>query len=310
MSDDLDDLDGGGPNVSSVALPFVAILISVIVSSVLGAGIAWTLKPAERVPTPRELTAAELEAACAPAIADKARGLEEAHEKVRNLTSDVASKEAKVAELELEMTKRAERGRALVAELERAKSELEEMRVELAEAVEEKERLFVELTVTTAKLEETEEALDDQIIKTERAQEDALTNKWYRFINDSQLEICERGNRKKLGRCRETIQAKLLEPETRDRFAHCVRSRQATPVVREIEKDSSLPEFAAWIDQEDKITKDWYIDLCDPTLPEAEDGFWDEEHLPETEEDAGMAEAPDFGDFDDPDDLDELPDGE
>ncbi len=294
MSDSFedDDLDAGGPSVAAAVLPFATALASLALGAVLGFAIAWIAKPAHtvEVPVPRNLTPAELEAACAPAIADTARDLEEAHEKVRTLTSTVATKEAKVAELEAEMARRAERGRALVAELERAKAELAEVKQQLEEAVAEKERLYEELTVTTAKLEATEVALEEQKRKTERAQEDALTNKWYRFINDAQLEICERGNRKKLGRCRETVQEKLMVPEIRDKFAHCVRSRQATPMVREIERGSSLPEFAQWIDQEDKITKDWYIDLCDPTLPEAEDGFWDEEHLPPTEADPGTAD--------------------
>ena len=69
---------------------------------------------------------------------------------------------------------------------------------------------------------------------------------------------------------------------TRDKFAHCVRSAQATPTVLVMEKGDVMPQFAAYIDQENKISKDWYILLCDPTLPEAEDGFLNEEHLPGT----------------------------
>ena len=295
--------------VTDAIVPFATALVAFAGGIVVGGGLMFFINQANptEVLVPRDLTEAELQAACAPSVADKARDLEEAHEKVRNLSADVATKEAHVAELEAEMAKRADRGRALVAELERAKEELATMKVQLEEATAEKERLFEELTVTTAKLEETEEALEEQIVKTERAQEDALTNKWYRFINDSQLEICERGNRKKLGKCRETIQAKLTDPVRRDKFAHCVRSRQATPVVREIEKGAELPEFAEWIDQEDKITKDWYVDLCDPTLPEAEDGFWDEEHLPETDD----GEAPPAGAegaADDDWNFDDLPD--
>jgi hypothetical protein len=305
MSDEQDDYQPSA-GVADAVLPFATALASLALGVVLGGAIIWVAKPADvvEVNVPRDLTAAELEAVCAPSVADKARDLEEAHEKVRNLSTDVASKEAQVAEMEAEMAQRSERGRAMVAELERAKAELAEMTVQLQEAVVEKERLFEELTVTTAKLEETEVALEEQIVKTEHAQEDALTNKWYRFINDSQLEICEKGNRKKLGKCRETVTAKLTADVTRDKFAHCVRSRQATPAVRIIDKGASLPEFAEWIDNEDKITKDWYIDLCDPTLPEAEDGFWEEEHLAPTADDPAPAAVP----SDDMDDFDDLPD--
>ena len=318
------------PSVVSTVLPFAIAVGSLIGGAILGSVLTLIIRPAAEieVPVPRDLTEAELQAACAPAIADKARDLEAAHERVRDLSANVATKEAKVAELEQEMARRAERGRALIMELEQAKKELEEAQVALVVAEEEKARLVEELTITTAKLEETEVALEEQIVKTERAQEDALTNKWYRFINDSQLEICERGNRKKLGKCRESIVAHLQVDEVRDAFAHCVRSNQAVPTVREIEKGADLPQFAQWIDQDDRITRDWYVLMCDPTLPEAEDGFWNEERLPATDDGAlpsggmGMdapapAPAPSddlegedrFPDWAD-DEFDDLPDGD
>ena len=69
---------------------------------------------------------------------------------------------------------------------------------------------FIKVTAREAKAdheaeERAEEALEVQVQRTERAKEDALVNKWYRFLNDAQLSICERGNRKKLGQCRETV---------------------------------------------------------------------------------------------------------
>lgn len=313
-------------SVVSTLVPYVIAISSLVGGAILGAVLTLIIRPATEieVPVPRDLTEAELQAACAPAIADKARDLESAHEKVRDLSASVATKEAKVAELEQEMSRRAERGRALIMELEQAKKDLEDAQEALVVAEEEKSRLVEELTITTAKLEETEEALEEQIVKTGRAQEDALTNKWYRFINDSQLEICERGNRKKLGKCREAIVGNLQVDEVRDAFAHCVRSNQAVPTVREIEKDAELPQFAQWINQDDRITRDWYVHMCDPTLPEADDGFWNEERLPGTEDDVmpsgGLDEdafAP-SGDDDEEDrfeewtddDFDDLPDGD
>ena len=287
MSDDLDDLDDYKPSSSGLG-DMVLPLVVAFIAFGLGLGVGWVVHSPEQVEVmvPRDLTTAELEAACAPSIADTARGLEEAHEKVRNLNTDLATKEAKVAELETEMNRRSDAGRALVAELARAKAELEDVRAQLVVAEEEQVRLVQELTVTTALLEKTEVKLEEQVVKTEHAQEDALTNKWYRFINDSQLEICERGNRKKLGKCRETVTALLTNDEIRNKFSHCVRSRQATPLVRIIDKGAQLPQFSAFLNQDDRIVKDWYLDLCDPTLPEAEDGFWDEDHLPKTDQGA------------------------
>lgn len=284
MSDDDKDLhedDGAPQTLATVVLPFATAIASLALGALLGGVVGWVAKPAGQleVQVPRELTSAELDAACAPSIAEHANELDEANTKVAVLTKDVSAKEAKVQELEAEMTRRSDRGRALVAELEAAKKELETVKAQLVQAEEEKVRLVEELNATVAKLEETEEKLDEQVELTGLAKEDALTNKWYRFLNDSQLEICEKGNRKRLGKCRETILANLKEPGMQDKFAHCVRSNQAVPSVHELLKDEQMPQFAEFLDEEDKVTKDWYVLLCDPTLPEADD-LLGEEHLP------------------------------
>lgn len=284
--DDLLEEDGedeGSQTVATVLLPFATALASLALGALLGGVVAWVAKPEQQreIQVPRELTAAELEAACAPAIAETAEELEAANEKVAVLTKEVAAQEAKVQELEAEMSRRSSRGRALVAELEAAKKELAEVKAQLAQAQEEKARLVEELSATVAKLEETEERLEEQIQLTQRAKEDALTNKWYRFLNDAQLDICEKGNRKKLGRCRETVVATLKTDDMQNRFAHCVRSRQATPSVHELQRGQELPQFSEYLNEDERVTRGWYVQLCDPTLPEA-DGFLNEEHLPST----------------------------
>jgi len=279
-----DVTEESAPRLSSVVLPFATAIASLALGALLGGVVGWMAKPAEQlqVQVPRELNASELEAACAPAIAETANELEAANERVAVLTRDVATKEARVQELETEMSRRAERGRALVVELEAAKKELAELKIQLAQAEEDKKRLVAELNETVEQLQKTERALEEQVALTERAKEDALTNKWYRFLNDAQLTICEKGNRKRLGRCRDSVLAALKAPEVQDRFAHCVRSLQATPSVHEITRaDDTLPEYAQYLNEDDKVVKGWYLLLCDPTLPEA-DGFLNEEHLPES----------------------------
>ena len=201
------------------------------------------------------------------------------------------------------MKRRSTRGAALVRELEQAKAELADAKQALKVAQEEKNELLDELKETVIQLEATEEELVEQKRKTEYAKEDALTNKWFRFINNAQLEICERGNRKKLGKCREAVEGLLIAPEIRDQFTHCVRSGQATPSVHEIEKKQSLPEFSTWLNQDDKIVRGWYLLLCDPTLPEREDGFLNEEHLPKS-----SGPKPPKDDLDFLEDLDDLDD--
>jgi len=303
MSSDEDDLDylPKRKPLPAWLLPIFTSVAALLVGAMFGALIGYFLSPETYVEVPRELTQEELVSVCSPFILEKTNELEEAQDKVQTLSTTVNEKEAKVQNLEDEMKRRSVRGAALVRELEQAKAELQDAKVALQVAQEEKNQLLDELKETVIELEKTETELVEQKEKTEYAKEDALTNKWFRFINDAQLEVCERGNRKKLGKCREAIEALLTDPNIRDQFTHCVRSGQATPSVHELEKKSSLPEFSQWLNQEDKIVRDWYLLLCDPTLPEKEDGFLDEEHLPK----GGSLKSDDF-DF--LEDLDDLPD--
>lgn len=284
--DDDDDLPKGpgASGIMGIVLPFATAIAALALGAILGFAIGWVVKspPAVEVRVPRDLTAAELAAACAPTLETKVTELEQAQNKVQFLEKEVADRNARVEELESEMKRRAAAGSPLRAELEQAKRDLEEARAQLAIAQQEKEQLVIELTQTKAELAETEQKLVEQTQKTERAKEDALVNKWYRFVNDAQLEVCEKGNRKKLGNCREVIQATLMTNVRRDKFAHCVRSAQAVPTVRELQKNESLPDFAEMIDEEQKQTKGWYVLFCDPTLPEKTDGFINEKHLPTT----------------------------
>jgi DNA repair exonuclease SbcCD ATPase subunit len=284
--DDDDDFDdyGGGPSVVAMVLPFATAIAALALGAVLGTAIGWVIKPAEKVEVkvPRDLTAAELAAACAPQVNETVNELEKAQSKVAQLEDEVQSRQSRVEELEAQLTvkKSSSGGSNLARELAQAKADLAEAREQLSIAEAEKERLVVELTQTKQKLAETEEDLEEQIEKTELAKEDALTNKWYRFLNDAQLEICEKGNRKKLGKCRETVEGNLMSEERRNKFAHCVRSGQAVPTVYELDKKATLPDFSEMINEEAKQTKGWYVMFCDPTLPERDDGFLNEEHLP------------------------------
>jgi len=275
-----------GPSAMAMGLPLMTGAIALAIGGLLGLAVGWVAKPAEKVEVqvPREMTAEELAAACLPEVQATAAQLDEAQNKVTFLTKEVSDREAHVNDLEAEMARRSDRGKALVAELEQAKRDLEEARAELEVVKADRERLVVELTQTKEQLAETEKDLSDQKTMTARAQEDALVNKWYRFVNTAELDVCEKGNRKKLGNCHETVESSLMTNSRRDKFAHCVRSGQATPMVREMSKGESLPDFSEMIDEEQKQTKGWYLLLCDPTLPEKSDGaFLNEAPLPPTE---------------------------
>lgn len=269
------DEGGGGPGVLGVVMPIVTAGIALLVGVVVGGGLAWVVKPDTIVekPVPRDLTAAEADALCAPKIAAVTADLMKAQDKVTTLIDDVKIKEARVKELEDDIAERQRKGalaaetyKQLKAELDAAKGELATVKQQLETALEEKEELVVELKKTLKDLEV-------QKVETKVAQEDALTKGWTAFVGEAQLNICDKGNRKKLGACRETVVAKV-EP-FKPKFQHCLRSGQEMPSTHVAEKAEDLPQFSEYIDQEDKITKDWYVLLCDPTLPEAK-GFADE----------------------------------
>lgn len=277
-----DDVPNGPSATGIVALilPFATAIAALVVGAVLGVAIGLVVKPAKEVEklVPRDLTAAELAAACAPTLEETVGKLEKAETKVQTLEREVNERNARVQELETAQKRSGGPSRELL----QARKDLEEARAQLAIAQEEKAALMVELTATKQQLAVTEEALEEQKELTQDAREDALVNKFFRFVNDAQLEICEKGSRKKMGNCRTDVQAALQSNVRRDKFSHCVRSGQATPTVKEIEKGQTLPQFSEWVNEEEKTTKGYYVLFCDPTLPEKTDGDFSEQHLPST----------------------------
>ncbi len=245
-------------------LPALVAGFALVLGTLTGAVIVYVAKPAEVVEkeVPRELTAQELDAACQPKVDEVTASLNQANDKVMGLVTEMRTKEARVAELEAEMVRRGKHGAELKKELEAAKAELVVVKQQLKDAIDEKERLVVKLKKKEVELEVSKE-------ETREAREDALARRWEAFVNQSQLDICERGNRKKMGKCRDAVQL-TLNADRKARFGHCIRSGQEQPSIAEAEKKvTSLPRFAEYLDQENKILKDWYIMLCDPSLPEA-----------------------------------------
>jgi predicted nucleic acid-binding Zn-ribbon protein len=328
--DNDDDLDWKPKrsNFAAFVLPIVTALIALGVGGLLGAIITKVVTP-DPIPVEvaRDLTPEELEAVCESLVANALTKLNDAEEKVKSLSTKVTDKEALVLALETEMKKRGDRGKKMYRELKAAKAELLTLREELAVAVEEKEQLVIELKETVEKLEETEETLQVTKGKLEVAKEDVLKNRWIGFVQDAMLQVCEKGNRKKMGKCRETITA-ALTPTMRDKFRHCVKAGQSIPTVLEAEKKQrNLPLYAEWLGEGNRVTKGWYVLFCDPTLPEADDltevlrnidkrgtdNFqlddiddfdFDEEKM--EEDNAPITTPKPKGDFDDLDDLDDF----
>lgn len=284
----------------AIGLPIATMIIGGLAGIGLGFSIGWVLKPAGG-PTDEQVERLTLEAFSAGQIdfkcgQIKGEELANANERIAALEEERTLYEQKVLQLEAQLegeTKRPSTGggggvsrkqadelsaraeelerqrAALAVELEAARNQLATVTRQLSEAQEEKRVLQEALVKTSTELAATQQQLVIQVDKTKAAETDAMQQKWWRFLGEAQLSICEKGNRKKLGRCRETVQELLNDRTTRGRVVHCIRSRQATPTVAELEKGANLPRYAVHLDEDDKVTRGWYIQLCDPTLPEA-----------------------------------------
>lgn len=301
MSDDLDDdFDGyrKRPGVLAYVMPVIVAVVALGVGGAAGAlGVYawWQATPpeveVERKVVMRDLTDAELETLCDPFVSDTLAVLTEAQQKVTQLEDRVTQKEAKVAELEQEMERRAEGGRRLVAELEAAKKELVTLREELDQAVEEKEEALAELEETVNELKATEDELETTQARLTVAQQDVLDNRWTGFVQDAQLEICEKGRRRKMGRCRDAVAA-ALDQEVQAQFRHCIRSGQAVPGFQEApRKMETLPSYSFWLNQDERMLRRWFVTMCDPTLPEADD-FVEALEQVQAQESGGAAGGP------------------
>lgn len=117
----------------------------------------------------------------------------------------------------------------------------------------------------------TEEELVETQERLTFAEEDVLTKRWTAFVQTAQLEVCERGGRRKMGKCREAVVA-ALDEDVQKKYRHCVKSGQAVPGLFEADRQMErLPDYSQYLNQDERIVRDWYVTLCDPTLPEAED---------------------------------------
>ncbi|MCA9566890.1 MAG: hypothetical protein KC656_03570 [Myxococcales bacterium] len=267
-----EDYDGGS-SVPAFVLPFVTAAAALGVGSLLGGLVIWLLKPAEiqEVKVPRDLTQAELEEVCAPFVIEKDDEVQAVQAQMVTLAKDLKAKNERVAELEAKLgSSGSGPGRsAIVAELEKAKRELAEAKQELEQVKAERDQLVEDLKKTIVQLEEAEARAEFEAEQKELYKADALINKWKNFKAESKLDICEKGGRKKMGKCREKVDS-IMTDVLWGEFKHCVLAGQEAPTVLEITKDATLPQYARYIDEEDKVTKGWALLLCDPTLPEAD----------------------------------------
>lgn len=262
------------PDETPAWLPITVAVSAALVGLVGGAAIGWFVRgdattKIEEVPVEvvRDYTPEELQIACLPLMRQTATTLEEAETQVEALSLQVRDKSAEVTALEDEIRRQSGSASRARAELARAKKELATLETALQSAEDDRARLEFELQETKEELSVTKTRLVSAKARTQRAEEDALSQRWTGFVVDAQLTICEKGTKIRIERCRDTVASLLKTFE--GRFEGCVRSGDALPELVFDDKLETLPREAAWLDAEDKTTKGWHIVFCDPELPEA-----------------------------------------
>ncbi len=224
----------------------------------------------------QELTDEELAELCADETRDERTALTSAQGQVDNLQEQLAQRESELETLRADQEKaraRSAEASAKYREMEErlavAEQEIEDLTMRLAMAEAERDEALVEL-------KETVEALNEQIKQTESARKVArkykrqsVRNLWAAFVAESKVAICDRGSRKRHAKCHAAVD-EALSADVKDRFTHCVNSNQATPALVKGEKKAEIPRYASMLSEDSRFTnKGWYIQFCDPTLPEA-----------------------------------------
>jgi hypothetical protein len=250
----------------------VIALVSALFGTAAGASIGWWAREIPEPPAPavdelREYSPEELQIACLPYMRQTASTLEEAQVRVDALAIQVRDKESEVTELSDKLEQGEVLSQDLREELLVARRQLNLLRDALVSAKDQKDQLLEELEETKTALSSTRSELVVRRREAEAAKNDAIRQSWAAFKASTMLEVCERGSRTKVDKCREVVEEALVFHE--GRFEDCIASGQAIPVLKLRKRNEELPTTAAYLDDGAKITKDWYILFCDPDLPEA-----------------------------------------
>ncbi len=268
----------GGMSTMSVVLPFAATIVSLVFGMFIGGAAVWIARPSHRpIDYMQTASLAELQLVCEPVVEETKNQLTRIKGEIADLKDEVRQKEAIVAELREQVGAREadeSKGRVLASKLRQAREELAEARLELKMLREVKDQLVDQLTATQQRLDKTESDLQAQVAITDALRTDNLelksdmvVHRWFRMITEAQLDICEKGSRRRTEACRESVVSALSD--IRREFVHCVRSEQAAPTVEELPRDAPLPQFARMLQSDDRRLQGFYVQLCDPTLPEA-----------------------------------------
>ena len=218
----------------------------------------------------QELTDEELLAFCDDQINPERVRAEDAHAKVLDLQAQLDAREAELKSMKSQDEKDDVRRAAAAKKWKEMEVEIEDLKTQLEVAEIERDEALVELKETVVALEKQIKENEKQRVRAERFRDESHQNLWTTFLAESKVSICGWGTPGRLDKCQEAVESALVS-EVKGPFMECVDAQAATPILRKAERKEDLPRFAVELSDDSRFTKrGWYIQFCDPTLPEAD----------------------------------------
>lgn len=217
----------------------------------------------------KELSAEDLELLCSSTVQDDRGRLEDAQKEVLDLRAQLEAREKTLATAKAAVEKDATRRAAAAKKWKEMEAEIEQLKTQLVQVEEERDALTVQLKETVKELQSQIKETARQRTRAETYKKESHHNLWTTFEADAKVQICDWGSRRRHEKCHEAVDSAIANFE--DRFLECVDTFQATPTLVQAEgRKAVLPVNAAWLSEDDRFTrKGWYVQFCDPSLPEA-----------------------------------------
>ena len=218
----------------------------------------------------QELTDEELLAFCDDQVAPERTKAQDAQDKVVDLQAQLDAREAELKAMKAQGEKDQARREAAAKKWKEMEAEIETLKEELAVAEQERDEAIAELKETVVALEKQVKETEKQRQRAERFRDESHQNLWTTFVAEAKVSICGWGTPGRLDKCQEAVDS-ALAGTVKSRFMECVDAQAATPLLRKAERKEELPQFAVELSDDSRFTKrGWYIQYCDPTLPEAD----------------------------------------
>ncbi|MEO0602772.1 MAG: hypothetical protein AAF211_15120 [Myxococcota bacterium] len=258
--------------VLTAVVPFVVPIVAMLFGMLIGGAIGWNARDDQGLGAVIERDPDAFE----PILEAQKVRLTEIREVLAGLGSTVTEREGTVAELTRRLSDPDLSARALgglETDLTEAREGLTEVRLEVRELQRTKDQLVDRLTATEAQLQtsasdvEAEAAIRDAL-QSEGSElvREAITLRWRRMITEAQLDVCDGFGRRRRESCRNAVVRGVKD--VRREFVFCLRTNQTAPSVHHRTEGQRLPSHSRLLDDDDRFLENWYVQLCDPTLPE------------------------------------------